>query len=75
MPLISPLMPVPLFYVMCGYCNSLLYRYMTGIFIKTADMDMVSINGQMEASFVGHSTWTRKRAMVLLLLLTVTNLR
>ena len=52
-----------------------LHRYTKAIFTKIVDMDMVSTHGQMEASFVGHFTWTKKRAMVLLLLQMVTDLR
>ena len=53
----------------------MLHRHTVAVFIKITDMDMVSTCGQMEASFVGRSTWTKKRAMVLLLLQMVTNLR
>ena len=52
-----------------------LHRHTVAIFIKITDMDVASTLGQMEASFVGHSIWTKKRAMVLLLLQMVTNLR
>ena len=54
---------------------SALHRCTKAIFIKIVDMDMVCIHGQMEASFVGRSTWTEKRAMVLLSLQMVTDLR
>ena len=52
-----------------------LHRCTKAIFIKIVDTDMVSTPGQMEASFVGRSTWTEKRAMVLLPLQMVTDLR
>jgi len=52
-----------------------LHRHTVAIFIKITDMATASTRGQMEASFVGRSTWTKKRAMVLLLLQMATNLR
>lgn len=52
-----------------------LRRHTKAIFIKTVDMGMVSTLGQMEASFVGRSTWTVKKVMVFLLLQMATNLR
>ena len=54
---------------------SALHRCTKAIFIKIVDTDMVCTHGQMEASFVGRSTWTEKRAMVLLSLQMVTDLR
>jgi len=45
------------------------------IFIKIADMDMASTHGQMEASFLGLSTWTEKRVMECLPLGMVTDFR
>ena len=52
-----------------------IHRCTKATFIKIVDMDMEFTHGQMEASFVGHSTWTKKRVMVLLPLQTVTNMR
>jgi len=54
---------------------SVLHRHTVATFIKIIDMAMASTRGHVEASFVGRSTWTKKRAMVLLLLQMVTNLR
>jgi len=52
-----------------------LHRPTVAVSIKITGMDLASTPGQMEASFVGHSIWTKRRAMVLLLLQMVTNLR
>ena len=61
--------------VLCEIILSVLHRITVAIFIKIVDMDMASTRGQMEASFVGRSTWTRKRAMALLHLQIATDLR
>lgn len=55
------------FYMLC--------RPTREIFIKIADMDMASTHGQMEASFLGLSTWTEKRVMECLPLGMVTDFR
>ena len=58
-----------------GSSDTLTFRFMRAISIRIEDMDMVSTRGQTEASSLGCSTWTKRRAMALSLLQMETNLR
>jgi len=53
----------------------MLHRCPVATFIRIADMGMASTRGQMDVSFVECSTWTKRRAMALLHLQMVTDLR